>query len=459
MASYQRIPSSFRDSSGFMVFKDDVIMRHVQPSYKDNYDILLSSGLYKELTQAELLVRHEEVTLDCESAYKVLLPQKIEFISYPYEWCFSQLKAAALATLQVQKLAMKYGMTLKDSSAYNIQFQKGLPLLIDTLSFVKYNEGAPWNAYRQFCQHFLAPLTLMSYRDLRLNRMLQTYIDGIPLDLACSLLPKRTWANFGLLTHLHLHSMALQHYSDSKAQRERAAVNKTSTLGLIEHLISTVESLKFPVQSSTWSNYYEDNNYTAKAITQKQEVVTEFLKSVSPNVVWDLGCNTGVFSRLVSRLGIRTIAMDADPVCTEHNYKQALKDHSQELFPLVIDLSVPSPYIGWANEERMSLASRGPADTVLALALVHHLSVANNVPFSHIAKFMDSICQSLIIEFVPRTDSQTQRLMASRDSRFSGYTQENFELEFKQYFSIEERVQLVESERSVYLMKKLASAY
>ncbi len=442
-----------------MVFQDDVIMRHVQPSYKENYDLLLSSGLYKELTQAELLVPHEEVTLDCESAYKVLSPQKIEFISYPYEWCFSQLKAAALATLQVQKLALKYGMTLKDSSAYNIQFQKGLPLLIDTLSFVKYNEGTPWPAYRQFCQHFLAPLALMSYRDLRLNRMLQTYIDGIPLDLACSLLPKRTWTNFGLVTHLHFHSMALQHYSDSKTQKQRSAVTKTSTLGLIEHLISTVESLKFPVQSSTWSNYYEDNNYTADAILQKQQVVTDFLKSVSPSVVWDLGCNTGVFSRLVSAMGIRTIAMDSDPVCAEYNYKHALKDHSQKLFPLVIDLTVPSPYIGWANEERMSLTSRGPADTVLALALIHHLSVANNVPFSHIAKFMANICQSLIIEFVPRTDSQTQRLMASRDSRFSGYTQENFELEFRQYFSIEERAQLTESERAIYLMKKLPSIY
>lgn len=434
-------------------------MRHVQPSYKENYDLLLASGLYGALTKAELLVPHEEVVLDTETAYKVLTPQKIDFISYPYEWCFSQLKAAALATLQIQKTAIKFGMTLKDSSAYNIQFDKGLPLLIDTLSFVKYEEGKPWPAYRQFCQHFLAPLALMSYRDLRLNRMLQTYIDGVPLDLACSLLPKSTWLNFGLVTHLHLHNAALGHYCDAKPTKKESPVSKASLLGLIEHLISTVESLKFPVQSSTWSNYYQDNNYTPAAIQQKQEVVREFLTALSPKVVWDLGCNTGVFSRMSSSMGFRTIAMDSDPLCAEQNYKQALRDHCQTLFPLVVDLTVPSPYIGWANEERMSLTSRGPADAVLALALIHHLSIANNVPFSHIAKFMANIGHSLIIEFVPRTDSQVKRLMASRDSRFSGYTLENFEFEFGQYFSIAERVQIRESDRSVYLMRKLSSAY
>jgi hypothetical protein len=184
------IPGSFRDPSGSVFFQDGSIYRQVNVVFKENYDHLVDSGLYETLVGAGLLVPHNEVDIGCArtgGAYKILKPELVPFISYPYEWCFSQLKDAALTTLEIQKIALDSGMILKDSSAYNIQFVGGKPVLIDTLSFEKYHEGESWVAYRQFCQHFLAPLVLMSYGDIRLNQLMRIYIDGVPLDSLCCL--------------------------------------------------------------------------------------------------------------------------------------------------------------------------------------------------------------------------------------------------------------------------------
>ena len=155
----KNIPSSFRDPSGFLFYQDDTIYRQVNNIYKENYDHLMNSGLYQALIDAQLLIPHQEVDIKGtrpDKAYKIIKPEKIPFISYPYEWSFSQLKNAALTTLHIQKKALDFGMSLKDCSAYNIQFRKCRPVLIDSLSFEKYPEGEPWVAYRQFCQHFLS---------------------------------------------------------------------------------------------------------------------------------------------------------------------------------------------------------------------------------------------------------------------------------------------------------------
>ena len=199
IASDGNIPGSFRDPSGFVFCQDSSIYRQVNIRYEEDYDYLIDSGLYETLVDSGLLVSYDEIDLGyarTDSAYKILKPESVPFISYPYEWCFSQLKDAAFTTLEIQRIALDFGMILKDSSAYNIQFIRGKPVLIDTLSFEKYHEGPSWVAYGQFCQHFLAPLALMSYRDIRLNQLFHIYIDGIPLDLASSLLPFRTRFRF-----------------------------------------------------------------------------------------------------------------------------------------------------------------------------------------------------------------------------------------------------------------------
>ncbi|MFM8426928.1 MAG: SAM-dependent methyltransferase, partial [Chloroflexota bacterium] len=226
MVGTNRIQGSFRDPSGFLFYRDEILYRQINKKYSDEYNMLMSSGLYENLLKSRLLIPHEDVNVQPEEskdAFKVIRPQKVEFISYPYEWSFSQLKDAALATLAIQKRAMKYGMSLKDASAYNIQFHEGKATLIDTLSFEKYTEGMPWVAYKQFCQHFLAPLALMAKVDVRLSQLLRIHIDGISLDLASGLLPFSTRLNFGLLTHIHLHSKAQQQY----AVHGRAISNKS----------------------------------------------------------------------------------------------------------------------------------------------------------------------------------------------------------------------------------------
>lgn len=451
------ISGSFRDPSGFLFVEDGSIYRQVNAVYGENYDHLMESGLHNTLVDSGLLVPHHEASLDLaktDEAYKILQPELVPFVSYPYEWCFSQLKDAALVTLQIQKTALDLGMTLKDASAYNIQFMDGKPVLIDTLSFEKYREGQAWAAYRQFCQHFLAPLALMSHRDIRLNQLLRTYIDGVPLDLASSLLPFRTRFTFSLLSHIHLHARSQKHFADRTVDTSRRRMNRTSLLGLIHNLESAVKKLKWRSQGTDWASYYEDATYSEDALEKKKQLVGEFLDKVSPNVVWDLGANIGWFSRLASDRGVLTISFDVDPACVEQNYLESVRKRETSILPLLLDLTNPSPNIGWANEERMSLLERGPADTVLCLALMHHLAISNNLPFGMLADFLAKICDSLIIEFVPKTDPQVQRLLATREDIFSRYTQQAFEDEFGQRFTMQASAQIGDSQRTLHLMTR-----
>ncbi|MBC8217987.1 MAG: SAM-dependent methyltransferase, partial [Planctomycetes bacterium] len=237
---------------------------------------------------------HEEVDVEPESAddaYKIVKPEPMSFISYPYEWCFSQLKEAALITLEIQKKSLKFGMSLKDASAYNVQFRNGRPLLIDTLSFEKYHEGQPWVAYRQFCQHFLAPLALMSYTDIRLSQLLRVHVDGLPLDLTSALLPTRTYLRFSLLSHIHLHAKSQKHFANRRVDKQGRNMGRLSFLGLIDNLESVVRSLKWRPQATEWGEYYEDTNYSSTAFVHKRQVVSDFLDNGNPRTVWDLGAN------------------------------------------------------------------------------------------------------------------------------------------------------------------------
>lgn len=166
-----------------------------------------------------------------------------------------------------------------------------------------------------------------------------------------------------------------------------------------------------------------------------------------------MGANNGLFSRLASNKNIPTIAFDIDPACVELNYREVLKNKEQDLLPLLLDLSNPSPGLGWQNEERDSLIGRGPADTVLVLALIHHLAISNNVPLEKIAELFSKICRSLIIEFVPKSDSQVQKLLMNREDIFYEYTQQCFESAFTKLFDIIQRTGIDGSERTLYFMK------
>jgi ribosomal protein L11 methylase PrmA len=461
MSDSHQLASSFRDPSGFLFRRDGRLYRQVNRSYAENYEKFIHSGLYRALSEASQLVAHEEVveaTSEPDQAYKILRPELIPFISYPYEWSFSQLQDAALLTLEIQRRSLEAGMSLKDCSAYNVQFKEGRPIFIDTLSFEVYREGEPWVAYRQFCQHFLAPLALMSRVDIRLSRLLRTYLDGVPLDLASRLLPRRTWLKLGIGIHIHLHAKSQSMFAEkTETPKRHAAVSLNALRGLVDSLDLSVRKLKWRVGRTEWSDYYNELSYTGAEFDRKRQFVMEYIEQTKPASVWDLGANTGRFSRLASERGVPTVAFDIDPACVEANYREVVRRGETRLLPLWLDLTNPSPGLGWAGSERMSLAERGPADLVMALALVHHLAIGNNVPLGDIAAYLSRLGHRLIIEFVPKSDPQVGRLLVVREDVFHSYTQADFEASFSNYFEIERSDPLQDGGRRLYLMKRRSS--
>jgi len=450
------LSASFRDPSGFLFRHNGELYRQVNPSYAPEYDLLMSSGLYNKLVEPGRLVPHTEVTLPgIQGAYKVLHPQKVPFISYPYEWSFQQLKDAALATLSIQKRALNLGMSLKDASAYNMQFMEGKAVLIDTLSFETYHEGEPWVAYRQFCQHFLAPLALMAYRDIRLAQLLRVYIDGIPLDLASRLLPARSWWNINLLSHIHLHAKVQKRYAGVSLEQERHGrkMSRQAFLALLESLKKSIQQLHWKPSGTEWGDYYDQTNYTSKAFTWKKNLVSAWAQQVKPRLTWDLGANTGVFSREVASGGGYVVAWDIDPAAVEKNWQQVRSNKEAHLLPLLLDLANPSPALGWNSQERDSFRERGPVDLIMALGLVHHLAISNNLPLERVSEAMAGWGKWLIVEFIPKSDSQVQKLLRSRKDIFPSYDQAGFEAAFKQYYKIHQAQPLPESERWMYLME------
>lgn len=453
----QRNQASFRDPSGFIFTDGGKIYRQVNKYYQKEYDKLMSSGLYQELVDEGWLVPHREVnvTAATNDAYKMIEPEKIGFISYPYEWSFSMLKDAALLTLEIQQRAMKYGMSLKDASAYNIQFHKGKPLFIDTLSFEIVDKPKPWVAYKQYCQHFLAPLALMAKTDLGLQKLLRPNIDGVPLELAAKLLPRGSRFNFGMAAHIHAHARLQQKHANApKTEVKTRTISQHALTGIIASLKNTTRKLERKQSKTEWGEYYTFTNYDDKSFANKRRIIEGFLAKAKPKTVWDLGANNGLFSRIAAGQGIPTVAFDIDPVAVEANYQKVKQDAEQNMTPVLMDLTNPSPALGWAHQERESLEQRGPADMLFALALIHHLAISNNLPLESVAEYFARLGNYLVIEFVPKGDSQVDKLLATREDIFPNYTVKGFEQAFSQSYSIISKQPIQGSKRILYLMKR-----
>lgn len=452
-------PSSFRDPSGsIFIGPDGQIFRQINRSYQANYQTLTQSGLYQKLVDQQLLIPHSETTQTpfTKDGWIIIQPTQIPFISYPYEWSFSQLKDAARTTLKIALTALNYNQILKDASAYNIQFYQGRPIFIDTLSFEPWAANNPWKPYQQFCQHFLAPLVLMAKTDVRLNLLLSQYIDGIPLDLASKLLPLTTWANPGLLAHIHLHAQAATHWSARQEKLGSSTIqySRQRLLALLSNLLDCINSLNWHPPQTTWSKYPQTHNYSKATFAAKEATIRAFIKIVNPSTVWDIGANSGHFSHIAADAGIHTISSDYDPVVVEQNYQTVRKTNQKNLLPLIINLTNPSPAIGWGNVERTSFIKRGPADLVLALALIHHLALGHNVPLPNIARLLSKISRHLVVEFVPKSDSNAAKLLQFKGDIFPNYTEQNFVNAFNQFFIILKKEPLPDSPRTLYLMQR-----
>lgn len=458
MQGIAQVPASFRDPSGSVYIRRDEVIRSVNEKYAPHYQLMLDSGFLEDMWERGWVVRFEEEPVpSIEGAWKTLRVHKIPFISFPYEWSFSQLKAAALLTLDIQAAALDRGLVLKDASAYNVQFEGVTPVFIDALSLEKYKEGSPWAAYAQFCRHFLSPLLLMAKVDANAGLMLRNFIDGLPLDMTSAMLPWRSKFSPGIQLHIHLHSRMQKKHADTRTSAEKASqikVSKKTLLGLTQSLRELVESLKLPPTSTTWGDYYSDTNYSDTAFEAKRDHVAKLLEKLRPATVLDMGANTGEFSRLALPYSNLILAADMDPLAVERHYLDLVRNGISAILPLIVDLSNPSPSLGWHNMERPSFVETCSVDTVLALALIHHLCIGNNVSLDMCARLFADLGENLILEFVPKEDSQVQRMLATREDIFPEYNIDNAIKSFSKYFTFIEMQKIEGTARSMILFSK-----
>jgi ribosomal protein L11 methylase PrmA len=460
LATIKRDGGSFRDPSGFVFWRDGQPYRQIEQRFQAEWDAFQASPLMARLVAEERLIAFEPVGLEfaqTSSAHAVIRPEPIEFISYPYEWTFGQLRDAALLTLDTQLQALADGWTLRDASAYNVQFQAGRPILIDSLSFEPLETGAPWVAYRQFCEHFLAPLALVARRDVRLAALLRADPDGIPLDLASRLLPWRTRLNFGLLSHVHLHARAQRRHAagDDGGRAVRSVrITRSRLEALIANLRGTVAGLNWTPEGTEWADYAEHTSYGDAATADKARLVDAFVRDVPGPRAWDLGANTGRYSRIAAEAGKRVLAFDIDPAAAEQNYRQLRRENRTDILPLILDVANPSPGLGWAGRERRSLLERANADVILALALVHHLAISRNVPLPMIMGLFADLAPWAIVEFVPKEDPMVRHLLASRRDVFDDYGLDGFRAAAVERFDIAAESPIAESLRVLFLLRR-----
>jgi hypothetical protein len=403
--------ASFRDPAGHVSERDGELCRSIAPAFLDVYRSVQASGLYEELQRDNLLVQHREVP---QGPGLTLVPERVPFISYPHEWTPRQLRDAALLTLEIADRAERRGMVLRDASAYNIQFHRGRPLFIDTLSFRPRVAGEPWLAYGQFCRHFLAPLALAALVNPELLRLAASYADGIPLPVASRILGWRGRLRPGLLVHLHLHAAAASRATRTPTPTS-SSIPPQRLRQIIEGLRDTIVSLPLERGATQWEEYAGGAHYSEAARQQKAEFVAAVAREAAPASLWDLGANTGELARQFAPRSGYALALDLDLGCVERCYASAAAE-GLPVVALWVDLLVPSPASGWAGEERASLLDRGPADLVLALALIHHLAITGRIPMSRIAEWLARCGREVIVEVPDTSDVMVQRLLGATRS-------------------------------------------
>ena len=427
-------PGSFRDPAGRVVHHEGRILRIVTLIGAGNYARVRDTGLLAELASAGLIVPWREVacpdSIDALTGpvAHVLEHPKLDFVSYPYEWPFAALQAAALLHLDVHLRALDRGVTLSDATAYNVQFDGTRPVFIDHLSFRPYQEGEYWLAHRQFCDQFLNPLLLAAYCGLPHHSWYRAELNGIPGPLLHRLLP--WYRRLMPLALLHVTLPALlqnRQGSDARAAKPKSRLPLAAFRHLLSGLREGIARLRPRGERwSVWSDYAANTVYRPEEASSKHAFVREFIGEVRPGTVWDLGCNTGDYTVTCLEAGARrVIGFEGDPATAGLAFARA-RDQGLAFLPLVMDLANPSPSQGWREAERGGLAQRTRPDAVIALALLHHLVIQNNIPLAEAVAWLISLAPAGVIEFVPKNDPMVQRLLALRDDIFPDYTQERF---------------------------------
>lgn len=453
-----QLPSSYRDNDGFVFKHAGEVYRYIHPGYFEHYNHLMDSGLYKELSSKGWLVAHTETGQDSSQLFphlpqgKIIRPTQIPFISYPYEWSFAMWQDAALLTLKVTKKALEKEMLLKDATPFNIQFIKGRPVFIDTLSFEKYKEGGPWVAYRQFCESFLSILLLMHYNHPDTNKLFTVYPNGVPLDLLATLLPFKARLSFNNTMHIFLQAK-IKGGGDNKNAATQKKLPKQKLILLLDNLIGHIKKLRQKNTKLIWDDYYTNTILNNEYLQAKAGMVKSFVSAVEFNTMIDMGANDGYFSCLFKDTGKQIISIDGDANCINELYNKIRKEKIKTILPLINNIASPSPAIGWANAERSSINERLKADVVMALALIHHLAIGCNLPLSFVADWLSKIAPNLIIEFVPKSDEKVKMLLQNREDIFNEYTIEGFKAVFGRLYNIIKEERVGNTGRVLFLMQ------
>jgi hypothetical protein len=321
---------------------------------------------------------------------------------------------------------------------------------MDTLSFEKYDPLQPWVAYRQFCQHFLFPLYLEFYLKADLQKIMTTYMDGIPVEIVSKMLPLKSNLSLGVWLHVYTQNTFR---NSTKTKAEQIRFNKKKLLNLISHLESIIT--KFVVRkSTTWSNYYEETILGKEYLANKETLFLNFCKDLAIDSALDLGANEGYFTKLLAAGNIKVVATDTDSRTIGNLYQFVKENSVPNILPLILDVTNPSPGLGFNNRERAAFHDRIKTELVVALALIHHLVIGKNISLEIIAEYLAGISQHLIIEFVPRDDPKVQQMIASRKDVFGEYTEQRFEHCFKLYFQTMKKEKITGTSRILYLMQK-----
>jgi SAM-dependent methyltransferase len=461
-------PGSFRDPDSRVFTSPDGVLRAVSDAGLADWRRLRDSGLYEELARDGRLVATEELPAG-ELPQEIaggwaggLRHARVPFVSYPYEWPFGMLKDAARLQLELLDAALARDLILKDSSPYNVQFRGVRPTFIDVGSFEPLRAGEPWIGYRQFCMLFLFPLMLRAYRDVPFRPWLRGSLEGITPGEMRNLLSVRDRFRRGVLSHVVLHARMERRYADRsrdvQTELKKAGFRKELIVANVRKLHGLVGRLRWsPDPSGVWVDYGETNTYTEREAEQKARFVAGAAATRRWERVWDLGCNDGRFSRIAAEHADHVVAIDGDEGVVEVLYERLRDEGREDILPLVVDLTDPSPARGWRGRERQTLEERGAPDLVLALALIHHVAITGNVPIPAFVDWLRSLGAALVIELPLPDDPMVVRLLSGKRPGLHGdYTREHFERCLRTAFDIERSEDLAAGTRVLYFARPRA---
>ena len=459
-------PGSFRDRDSRVVITDDAIYRALSPEGARDWAALSASPLLERLTSQGRLVGTREIDAGVLGDSQDLLPTGVEkvlehdrvpFVSYPYEWTFSMLQDAAKLQLDLGIAAIDEGLQLKDATPYNVQFRGADPVFIDVGSFEELREGEPWVGYRQFCMLYLYPLLFQAHKDLPFHPWLRGSIDGIqPID-AIKVFSLRDRLRKGVFLHASLHARLDRRANKSgpgSAEQNKTTrqVKPKAVQAQLQSMRRLVDKLRWKAGETSWSGYRQSNTYSDDDDRRKQAFVAEVAAAQRPKLTWDMGCNDGAYSRIAAESSERVVAFDFDHATVEALYRSLREEGNDRILPLVSNLADPSPGLGWRGLERKTLVERGAPDLMLALALIHHVSISANIPIADFLQWARDMGTTLLIEFPKRTDPMVQALLANkREDANPDYDEGIFERELERRFTVERREELPSGDRILFL--------